>query len=63
MAHFAKLDPYGTVVDITIIADADCKAENDNESEAKGIAKCREMFPNDNAYDFKQTSYHARCGA
>ena len=62
MAHFAKIDPYGTVVDITKIADADCKDENDNESEAKGIAKCREIFPNDTAYDFKQTSYNSRCG-
>jgi len=58
MAHFARLTPRNTVVEVLVIADSDCLDEDGNESEAVGIAYCQSLFGADSIW--LQTSYTGR---
>ena len=44
MAHFAKLNSSGVVIDVLVIADSDCLDADNNESEVVGIAFCKSLF-------------------
>lgn len=57
MAHFAKLDANNIVTDVIVVGDDDCLDDNNNESEAVGIAFCQSLFGSDTTW--KQTSYNA----
>lgn len=56
MAHFAKLNSSGVVIDVTVIGNSDCLDADNNESEAVGIAFCKSLFGDDTIW--KQTSYN-----
>ena len=56
MAHFAKLNSSGVVIDVLVIADSDCLDADNNESEVVGIAFCKSLFGDDTIW--KQTSYN-----
>lgn len=56
MAYFAELDTNNTVLRVIAIADADLLDENDNEVEALGIAKCKQLFGENTTW--LQTSYN-----
>ena len=53
MAHFAKLNSSGVVIDVTVIGNSDCLDADNNESEAVGIAFCKSLFGDDTIW--KQT--------
>ena len=55
MAHFVKLE-NGLVVQGIVVNNAELLDENGQESEAKGIAFCSNLFGG----TWKQTSYNAR---
>ena len=59
MAHFAKIDRVGTVVDVVVVDDAVLKDEDGNEVEQKGIDFLTELFGGAPQWDWKQTSYNA----
>ena len=54
MAHFAKLNPYNQVVRVVVVHNNECLDENGQESEAKGIAFCQNLFGG----NWVQTSYN-----
>ena len=56
MAHFAELDNNNKVVRVVVVGNKDCLDHNSNESEAVGIAFCRQLFGANT--DWKQTSYN-----
>ena len=56
MAYFAELDSNNIVLRVVAISDADLLDENNNESEAKGIARCKELFGSDTIW--MQTSFN-----
>ena len=56
MAHFAQLDENNVVANVLVIADEDCQDENGNESEAVGVAFCKNLLGQD--IEFKQCSYN-----
>tara|TARA_R110002020_G_scaffold277175_1_gene492407 strand:+ start:998 stop:1570 length:573 start_codon:yes stop_codon:yes gene_type:complete len=58
MAHFARLDDSNIVVEVNVIADADCLDENGDESEAVGIAFCKSLWGSDTTWI--QTSFNDR---
>jgi len=65
MAHFAELDGNNFVLRVIVVADTELLDENNQESEAKGVAFCQSLFGG----NWKQTSYnrkirrnHARVG-
>jgi len=58
MAYFAELDQNNIVLRVVAISDADLLDENNNESEIKGIARCKELFGSDTIWI--QTSYNTR---
>jgi len=57
MAHFAKIDQFGTVVSVLKVADYDCCDERGHECDEVGCAFLQNLFGSD--YDYKQTSYNA----
>ena len=59
MAHFAKVDRVGTVVDVVVVDDAVLLDEEGNEVEQKGIDFLTELFGGAPQWDWKQTSYNA----
>lgn len=62
MAHFAKIDRAGTVVDVIIVDDKVLLNEEGNEVEQKGIDFLSELFGGAPQWDWKQTSYNAAKG-
>ena len=56
MAYFAELDNNNIVLRVVAISDADLLDENNNESETKGIARCKELFGLDTIW--VQTSFN-----
>lgn len=59
MAHFAKIDNLGNVVDVLVIDDNDCKDSNGVESESVGVEFCKSIYPDpDGIFDYKKTSYN-----
>lgn len=58
MAHFAQLDSNNTVIQVIVVGNADCLDQNDNESEAVGIAFCQLLFGADTKW--LQTSYNGK---
>lgn len=54
MAHFAQLDEQNTVLQVIVIHNNELM-DNGVESEAKGIAFCKSLFPNTR---WVQTSYN-----
>tara|TARA_B100001564_G_scaffold359557_1_gene381824 strand:+ start:100 stop:690 length:591 start_codon:yes stop_codon:yes gene_type:complete len=59
MAHFAKIDRTGTVVDVVVVDDAVLKGEDGSEIEQKGVNFLTELFGGEPQWDWKQTSYNA----
>ncbi len=59
MAHFAKIDRTGTVVDVVVVDDAVLQDEEGNEVEQKGIDFLTELFGGLPQWDWKQTSYNS----
>lgn len=59
MAHFAKIDRTGTVVDVLVVDDDILKNEDGEEVELKGIKFLSELFGGEPQWDWKQTSYNA----
>lgn len=55
MAHFARLDEYGYVAQVIVVADKDTADENGNEIEAIGQAFCEELL---GGHRWVQTSYN-----
>ena len=62
MAHFAKIDRVGTVVDVVVVDDAVLKGEDGSEVEQKGVDFLSELFGGAPQWDWKQTSYNTRGG-
>ena len=62
MAHFAKVDRVGTVVEVVIVDDAVLKDEEGKEVEQKGVDFLTELFGGAPQWDWKQTSYNASKG-
>lgn len=60
MAHFAKIDNTGTVVDVIKVDNSILLDADGNEIEEKGVLFLQELFGN--SHDYKQTSYHAYRG-
>ena len=58
MAYFAELDEQNIVLRVVAIANADLLDGNNNESEAKGISRCKELFGLNTIWI--QTSYNTR---
>ena len=56
MAHFAELDENNVVLRVIVINNAECLDENGDESEAVGIARCKEILGSDTTWI--QTSYN-----
>lgn len=56
MAHFAKVDENGVVLDVIVVANAELLDADGNESEAKGIAFCKSLFGDET--NWVQTSYN-----
>jgi hypothetical protein len=54
MAHFAQLDGSNKVVNVIVVANEDILDETGNESEAVGIAFCKNLF----GQNWVQTSYN-----
>lgn len=54
MAHFAKLDENNIVTEVIVVHNNELLDENGNESEAKGIAFCQNLFGG----TWIQTSYN-----
>jgi hypothetical protein len=57
MAHFAQIDENNIVMQVIVVGDSDCLDENDQESEAVGIAFCQSLLGSDT--NWVQTSYNA----
>lgn len=56
MAHFAELNDSNIVQRVIAIGNADCLDGDGNESEAVGIAFCKNLFGDSSIW--KQTSYN-----
>lgn len=61
MAHFAQLDESNVVVNVLVVADEDCQDADGNESEAVGVAFCKNLLGQD--IEFKQCSYNSNIRA
>jgi hypothetical protein len=55
MAHFAQLDKNNMVTQVIVVSDNDCLDANGQESEAVGIAFCKNLFGG----RWIQTSYNS----
>ena len=58
MAHFAQLDSQGLVLQVIVVNNAVITNPDGTESEALGIAFCKELFGANTLW--AQTSYNAR---
>ncbi len=56
MAYFAELDENNIVKQVIAIANSDLLDQNENESEAIGIARCKQLFGENTIW--LQTSYN-----
>ena len=56
MAHFAEVDPSWNVLRVIVVANEDILDENGVESEALGVAFCKNLFGEDSRW--LQTSYN-----
>jgi hypothetical protein len=56
MAHFAQLDENNVVIQVIVVANHEIQDENGNESEAKGIAFCKNLLGENTRW--VQTSYN-----
>lgn len=56
MAHFAELDKNNRVLRVIVVNNSDILDENENESEAIGIAFCKDLVGKDT--NWVQTSYN-----
>lgn len=56
MAHFAQIDENNVVLRVIVVGNDDCKDSDGNESEAVGIAFCKELLGTDT--NWVQTSYN-----
>ena len=56
MAHFAQLDENNIVTQVVVVADLDCRDENNNESEEVGVHFLKNIFGSSTRW--KQTSYN-----
>ena len=56
MAHFAQLDENNIVTQVIVVGNDDCLDSDNNESEAVGIAFCKELLGADT--NWVQTSYN-----
>ncbi len=59
MAHFAKIDRVGTVVDVVVVDDDILKNEDGEEIEQRGVKFLSDLFGGAPQWDWKQTSYNA----
>ena len=57
MAHFAELDNNNTVTRVIVIHNNELLDDNGNESEAKGIAFCKQLYGENTRWI--QTSYNS----
>jgi hypothetical protein len=57
MAHFAQLDENNKVINVIVVHNNELLDDDGNESEAKGIAFCKDLFGSDTQW--VQTSYNA----
>ena len=57
MAHFAQLDGSGTVLQVIVVNNDDCRDADGVEKEEIGIAFCKSLFGEDTRW--VQTSYNA----
>lgn len=57
MAHFAQLDENSVVLNVIVIRNEDIVEESGSESEAAGVAFCRQLFGQHTRW--VQTSYNA----
>lgn len=55
MAHFAQIDENGVVLQVIVVHNNELLDGGGQESEAKGIEFCKNLFPNTN---WVQTSYN-----
>jgi hypothetical protein len=55
MAHFARIDNQGIVLDVIVVDNIVLLDESGNEVEAKGVAFCQTLMPG----TWVQTSYNA----
>jgi hypothetical protein len=60
MAHFAELDSNNIVLRVIVINDSDLLGTDNIESEALGIAKCKQYLGEEG--NWIQTSYNTRGG-
>tara|TARA_R100000808_G_scaffold6124_3_gene18336 strand:+ start:913 stop:1326 length:414 start_codon:yes stop_codon:yes gene_type:complete len=56
MAHFAQIDENNIVTQVIVVGNEDCLDSDGNESEAVGIAFCKELLGADT--NWVQTSYN-----
>ena len=56
MAHFAQIDENSIVTQVIVVGNEDCLDSDGNESEAVGIAFCKELLGADT--NWVQTSYN-----
>lgn len=56
MAHFAQIDKNNVVLRVIVVGNDDCKDSDGNESEAVGIAFCKELLGTNT--NWVQTSYN-----
>jgi hypothetical protein len=57
MAHFAQLDKNNKVINVIVVDNNELLDDNGNESEAKGISFCKDLFGSDTKW--VQTSYNS----
>lgn len=57
MAHFAQLDENNKVINVIVVNNNELLDDNGTESEAKGIAFCKDLFGSDTQW--VQTSYNS----
>ena len=56
MAHFAQIDSDNIVTNVIVVGNEDCLDSDNNESEAVGIAFCKDLLGADT--NWVQTSYN-----
>jgi hypothetical protein len=57
MAHFAQLDNENKIINVIVVANADCLDSTDTENEEIGINFCKSLLGEDTRW--VQTSYNA----
>lgn len=57
MAHFAQLDENNKVINVIVVNNNDLLDDNGNESEARGVSFCKDLFGD--GTQWVQTSYNS----